>query len=132
MTTTYASPALRRRAPLGASLALAALALASTGPVFAADPPADALYPRLDAYYARGDEYVRNVIVKSVEGAQRTCRGKLEAYLEVISFMAQMTNPRDFKRAPPDDPAVLERVANARATVEAEFAKRVREAIDGR
>ncbi len=98
----------------------------------AADPDVSQLYPRLDAYYDCGEDYVRVNLAPSLFGARQACRQQLAAYLEIISFMAQMTHPRDFKRAAPDDPEVVEHVAKTRATVEAEFETRVNERLGRR
>jgi hypothetical protein len=100
--------------------------------VRAADPDVSQLFPRLHAYYDCGENYVRVNLAPSQFGARQACRQQLAAYLEIVTFMSQMTNPRDGHRAAVDDPAVVEHVASTRATVEAEFASRVGEKLGAR
>jgi hypothetical protein len=125
----HQDPSLRARTSLLVRIALAGAAYLPAVSALGADPSAADLYPRLDAYYACGYDFAAKSADKSIDGAQRACRGRLESYLEIVSFMAQMTNPREMQRARPDDPVVVKKVAETRMEVQAEFARRVREQL---
>jgi hypothetical protein len=117
-----------RHLPRFCGPALLVIGIAGTA-ARAADPSAADVWPRLEAYYACGSAQVQKGAPPSIDGVRRACSRQLESYLEAVSFVAQMTNPRDMQRARPDDPVVVQKVAAVRAEVEAEFSRRVRELL---